>query len=86
MILKYVIKVNAGDRILCHNHTSVNLRPSGSDKKIKSKIKESVNVMNVHLSDHLIAFPEGRYCSMADEVIVLQMKNNLRNIRFQIPK
>jgi len=38
--------------------------------KITKKIKESGNLMDVQLLDHLILIPEGGYYSMADEGIV----------------
>jgi len=34
------------------------------------KIRESGNVMDVQLLDHLIIVPEGRYYSMGDEGII----------------
>jgi len=38
--------------------------------KITRKIKDSGNLMDVLLLDHLIVVPEGMYYSMADEGIV----------------
>jgi len=46
------------------------LNPSESDTKITQKIKESGNLMDIQLLDHLIIVPEGLYYSMADEGIV----------------
>jgi DNA repair protein RadC len=37
---------------------------------ITRKIKESGNVMDLQLLDHLIIVPEGKYYSMGDEGIV----------------
>jgi DNA repair protein RadC len=70
IILQYAIKANASGIIICHNHPSGNLQPSESDNKITHKIKESGNVMDVQLLDHLIIIPEGKYYSMADEGII----------------
>jgi DNA repair protein RadC len=70
IILQYAIKANASGIIICHNHPSGNLNPSESDLAITRKIKESGNVMDVQLLDHLIIIPEGRYNSMGDEGIL----------------
>ena len=70
VILQYAIKANASVIIICHNHPSGNVQPSESDMKITRKIKESGNVMDVQLLDHLIIVPEGRYYSMADEGVL----------------
>jgi DNA repair protein RadC len=70
IILQYAIKANASGIIICHNHPSGNVHPSETDKKITRKIKESGNLMDIQLLDHLIIIPEGRYYSMADEGIL----------------
>ena len=70
IILQYAIKTNASGIIICHNHPSGNVQPSESDIAITRKIKESGNVMDVQLLDHLIIVPEENYCSMGDEGII----------------
>jgi len=70
IILQYAIKANASGIIICHNHPSGNVQPSESDMKITRKIKESGNLMDVQLLDHLIVIPESKYYSMADEGII----------------
>lgn len=70
IILQYAIKAIASGMIICHNHPSGNVQPSESDLKITRKIKESGNVMDIQLLDHLIIIPEGKYYSMADEGII----------------
>jgi DNA repair protein RadC len=67
IILQFAIKANASGIILCHNHPSGNVQPSESDTAITRKIKESGNVMDIQLLDHLIIVPEGKFYSMADE-------------------
>ena len=67
LLLQYTIKSNANAIIICHNHHSGNVQPSESDLAITRKIKESGNVMDVQLLDHLIIIPEGKYYSMGDE-------------------
>jgi DNA repair protein RadC len=70
IILQLAIKANASGIIICHNHPSGNVQPSESDLAITRKIKESGNLMDIQLLDHLIIIPEGRYYSMADEEII----------------
>jgi DNA repair protein RadC len=70
IILQYAIKANASGIIICHNHPSGNVQPSESDIAITRKVKESGNVMDVQLLDHLIIVPEGKYYSMGDEGII----------------
>ena len=70
IILQYAIKVNAIGIIICHNHPSGNVQPSESDMSITRKVKESGNVMDIQLLDHLIIVPEGSYYSMGDEGII----------------
>ena len=67
LIYQAAIKANAAGIIVCHNHPSGNLTPSESDMKITQKIKESGNLMDIQLLDHLIIVPEEKYYSMADE-------------------
>jgi DNA repair protein RadC len=67
IILQYAIKANASGIIICHNHPSGNMQPSESDLKITQKIKESGNLMDIQLLDHLVIVPEEKYYSMADE-------------------
>jgi DNA repair protein RadC len=70
IILQYAIEANASGIILCHNHPSGNIQPSESDIAITRKIKESGNLMDIQLLDHLIIVPGGKYYSMADEGIL----------------
>jgi DNA repair protein RadC len=70
IILQYAIKANASGIIICHNHPSGNVQPSESDIVITRKIKDSGNLMDVQLLDHLIIIPEGGYYSMGDEGII----------------
>ena len=47
-----------------------NVQPSESDLALTRKVKESGNVMDVQLLDHLIIVPEGGYYSMGDEGLI----------------
>lgn len=65
MIMKRAIEFLASGIIVCHNHPSGNLAPSESDSKITQKIRETGNLMDIQLLDHIII--SGRdYYSFAD--------------------
>ncbi len=66
IILQYAIKSNASGIIICHNHPSGNLNPSESDTAITRKVKESCNLMDLQLLDHLIITADDTYYSFAD--------------------
>jgi DNA repair protein RadC len=70
LIYQGAIKANASGIICAHNHPSGNLSPSESDLKITQKIKESGNLMDIQLLDHLIIVPETLYFGMADEGVL----------------
>jgi DNA repair protein RadC len=65
IILKKAIEHLASGIIVCHNHPSGNLNPSESDTTITKKIKESGNIMDIQLLDHLIIC-EREFYSFAD--------------------
>lgn len=66
IILQAAIKANSSGIIVCHNHPSGNLNPSESDIKLTNKIKESGNLMDIQLLDHLIINSDEDYNSFAD--------------------
>ena len=68
--LQYAIKSNVNAIIICHTHPSGNVQPSESDMKITQKIRESGNLMDIQLLDHLKLIPEALYYSMADEGVL----------------
>jgi DNA repair protein RadC len=70
IILQYAIKANARGIIICYNHPGGNVQPGESDIAITRKVKESGNVMDIQLLDHLIIVPEGRFYSMGDEGVL----------------
>ena len=52
--------------LVCHNHPSGKLQPSGADKQLTQKIKEAGTILDIKLLDHLI-ITEKAYFSFADE-------------------
>ncbi len=66
IILKHALMYHANKLILAHNHPSGNLKPSAADKELTRKIKESAQLMDMKVLDHLIVSGMS-YLSMADE-------------------
>jgi DNA repair protein RadC len=69
IILKNAVDRLASAIILCHNHPSGNLKPSDADIRITSKMKESSQIVDVNLIDHII-IAENTYFSFADEGMI----------------
>ncbi|MDE6802071.1 MAG: DNA repair protein RadC [Muribaculaceae bacterium] len=61
LILKSAIDKLSSAIILVHNHPSGNLRPSGQDDNITSRIKKGAELLDIRVLDHIIISPEGYY-------------------------
>jgi len=66
IILKRAVEKLASSIILCHNHPSGNLSPSKADINITRKLKESAELMDIKLLDHII-IADNSYFSFIDE-------------------
>lgn len=66
IIFTTALNCAASSIILAHNHPSGNLNPSPEDKRLTEKIKQSGNLLDITLLDHLIITDETFY-SFADE-------------------
>ena len=66
LIMKSAIENLASSIILCHNHPSGNLNPSGSDIDITNKIKTAADCLDMKLLDHIIV-TDHSYYSFLDE-------------------
>lgn len=66
ILLKEALLASATGILICHNHPSGNLNPSAADLQITKKIKDSANIIDINLLDHLI-ITEDCYYSFADE-------------------
>lgn len=56
--------------VLCHNHPSGDVWPSGEDTKITKRIYECGKMMNIELSDHIIV-GENNYYSFRENGVVI---------------
>lgn len=66
IIFKQALDISASSIILVHNHPSGNLKPSEADIRLTRKMKESGNLLEMPVLDHII-FSNNRYFSFADE-------------------
>jgi len=66
IIMKQAIDKLAVSIILCHNHPSGNLKPSEADSRITKKLKDSGEILDVAVLDHIIV-SNASYFSFADE-------------------
>ena len=66
VIFKAALDVLASGLILIHNHPSGNLKPSHADAQLTKKMKESGQLLEIPILDHLI-FTDSGYFSFADE-------------------
>jgi DNA repair protein RadC len=66
MVFRLAIEKKASAVICCHNHPSGNTQPSEADKRLTTKLKEGLSLMDSPLLDHIIIC-EDKFYSFADE-------------------
>jgi len=65
LVFKKAIEISSVAIVICHNHPSGKLKPSVSDKELTQKIKQSGELLDIKLLDHLI-ITQKDYFSFAD--------------------
>ena len=65
-IFKTAIDAKAASIILCHNHPSGSVKPSESDMNLTKKLKNSGEILQLPVLDHVI-MGDNKYFSFADE-------------------
>ena len=70
LIVATAVKIMASRIIIAHNHPSGNIKPSDSDKKLTTKLKEGLKLLDIELVDHIILSPDGNYISFANECLI----------------
>jgi len=53
-VIKTVLNANAAAVIIAHNHPSGNPEPSQADIALTQRLKESLQIVDVRLLDHLV--------------------------------
>ncbi len=81
-IVKRIIQLKANAFVMAHNHPSGNPSPSIEDKAITFRTMIAMTSIDVGFHDHLIIGDS--FFSMADEGIILSMKNKLRNFMNEV--
>lgn len=61
IIMKYVCETMASSIVMCHNHPSGNLNPSGPDRELTQKIKMALSYVDSKILDHIILTSESYY-------------------------
>jgi DNA repair protein RadC len=61
LVLKNALIENAEGLILCHNHPSGQLRPSGQDDNITQQCKRACDTLSIRFLDHVIVCSTGYY-------------------------
>ena len=69
IIMNRAVLHKASAIIVAHNHPSENLSPSDQDKALTKRLKETCNLFEMQLIDHVI-MGNHRYFSFADEGII----------------
>ena len=69
LILATALNCLASGIIMCHNHPSGNLQPSEQDVAMTKKLKQSGEIMDIIVLDHLILTEES-YFSMTENGII----------------
>ncbi|WP_375578987.1 DNA repair protein RadC [Marivirga tractuosa] len=69
VIFKEAIDQMASALILAHNHPSGNRNPSEEDVRLTRKMKESGQLLDIPVLDHIV-FAEDKYYSFADEAML----------------
>ncbi len=64
-VVRSVVEHNASAVIVAHNHPSGIAEPSQSDATLTRRLRDSLNLIDVRLLDHLV-IGDGEYVSMSD--------------------
>lgn len=69
VVVRRALELNAGAVIFTHNHPSGATDPSSADRRITTRLKEALSLIDVRVLDHIIVGTEGDY-SMAEHGLV----------------
>ncbi len=69
-VITHALKHNAAAVILAHNHPSGNTEPSLADKQLTQRLKEALDLIDVHVLDHII-IGDGAITSFAQRGLLL---------------
>ena len=69
VVVRRALELNAGAVIFTHNHPSGCTDPSSADRRITSRLKEALTLIDVRVLDHIIVGVEGEH-SMAEHGLI----------------
>ena len=69
LVFKTAIELTAVGIIVCHNHPSAQLTPSGADILLTERIIEAGKTLDIKLLDHVI-ITQNEYFSFADNTLL----------------
>lgn len=69
IIAKYAIDSLSPAVILVHNHPSGNVQPSVEDRKITTKVKETLKIFDCQLTDHIVISEDSFYSFLDNGVL-----------------
>ena len=65
-VFNFAVSKKCKKLILCHNHPSNSVDPSGEDIALTKRLEEGAKVLNIELLDHIIICEKKNFYSMAD--------------------
>jgi DNA repair protein RadC len=68
-VVKAALRCNAAAVMFTHNHPSSDVHPSHADKQITEKLKQALELISVHVVDHIIVNPHDHYSFAANGLL-----------------
>lgn len=66
-VLKNAVLRNAYGVVMCHNHPSGDVRPSGNDIDVTERLEKAGEIIGIKLIDHVIIGDDNDYFSFREE-------------------
>lgn len=71
IMLATALTVGSNAILLCHNHPTGKLKPSGADKQLTQKLFAAAELMDIRILDHIILTDESFYSFSDDGIMPL---------------
>lgn len=70
VVVKRALELDAAAVVLCHNHPSGDCRPSEADKRITSRLRDALGLVDIRVLDHIILGGGDKFCSFAQDGLI----------------
>lgn len=60
-VVKSALHYNSFALIIAHNHPSGDIAPSASDRRITSRLRDALDMVDIRILDHIVVGCEGTY-------------------------